>query len=42
MSSSSGGGGGSVASIGDRIAQTLQRLVEQEVVNPPVNPTPTM
>ncbi|MFM7398102.1 MAG: FecR domain-containing protein [Verrucomicrobiota bacterium] len=41
-SSSGGGGGGSVASIGDRIAQTLQRLVEQEVVNPPVNPTPTM
>lgn len=41
MSSSSGGGGGSVASIGDRIAQTLQRLVEQEVVQPPVNPTPT-
>ncbi|MFM8904985.1 MAG: FecR domain-containing protein [Verrucomicrobiota bacterium] len=41
MSSSSGGGGGSVASVGDRIAQTLQRLVEQEVVQPPVNPTPT-
>ena len=41
MSSSSGGGGGSVASIGDRIAQTLQRLVEKEVVQPPVNPTPT-
>jgi len=41
MSSSSGGGGGSVSSIGDRIAQTLQRLVEQEVAQPPVNPTPT-
>lgn len=41
MSTSSGGGGGT-ASISDRIAQTLQRLVEQEVVQPPVNPTPTM
>ena len=40
MSSSSGGGGGGM-SIADRIAQTLQRLVEQEVVQPPVNPTPT-
>ncbi|MFN5804868.1 MAG: FecR domain-containing protein [Opitutia bacterium] len=41
MSTSSGGGGGTAA-IADRIAQTLQRLVEQEVVDPPVNPTPTM
>ncbi len=41
MSTSSGGGGGGVSSIADRIAQTLQRLVEQEVTNPPVNPTPT-
>ncbi|MFM8904810.1 MAG: FecR domain-containing protein [Opitutia bacterium] len=41
MSTSTGGGGGT-SSIADRIAQTLQRLVEQEVVDPPVNPTPTM
>lgn len=40
MSSSSGGGGGGMA-IADRIAQTLQRLVEQEVVNPPLNPSAT-
>lgn len=42
MSTSSGGGGGGTSSIADRIAQTLQRLVEQEVVEPPTNPTPTM
>lgn len=41
-SSSGGGGGGGTSSIADRIAQTLQRLVEQEVVDPPTNPTPTM
>ncbi|MGA0133884.1 MAG: FecR domain-containing protein [Opitutales bacterium] len=39
MNTSNGGGGSAIA---DRIAQTLQRLVEQEVTNPPDNPTPTM